>query len=148
MCVYDVQDLRACVEQLQVVEKEVLSLELSQKELADTKDHLDEKRVERIELHMKREVWYFMPWQLAIRTHRQQRLQKQLSNAHNKLERAQRHAEDKKVASQQTLERLQREYEEMVLERRENDNQVEDLRVEANSIERKVRLLSSRCSLF
>jgi len=148
MCVYDVQDLRACVEQLQVVEKEVLSLELSQKELADTKDHLDEKRVERIELHMKREVWYFMPWQLTIRTHRQQRLQKQLSNAHNKLERAQRHAEDKKVASQQTLERLQREYEEMVLERRENDNQVEDLRVEANSIERKVRLLSSRCSLF
>lgn len=65
-------------------------------------------------------------------------MHKQLSNAQEKLERAQRHAEDKRTASQQTIERLQREYEEMVLERRDNDKQVEAVRGEADDIERKV----------
>lgn len=67
------------------------------------------------------------------------RVEKQLSNAHDKLERAQRHAEDKKAASQRTIERLQREYDEMVIERRDNDKQVEELRVEADGVETKVR---------
>ena len=65
-------------------------------------------------------------------------MHKQLSNAQEKLERAQRHAEDKRLASQQTIERLQREYEEMAVERRDNDRQVEELRAEADEIERKV----------
>ena len=47
--------------------------------------------------------------------------------------------EDKRLASQQTIERLQREYEEMAVERRDNDRQVEELRAEADDIERKVR---------
>jgi kinetochore protein Nuf2 len=52
----DIQDVRSCVEQLQTVEKEVQSLEASQKELADLKDHLDEKKIERSELNLKHEV--------------------------------------------------------------------------------------------
>lgn len=67
-----------------------------------------------------------------------QRVHKQLSNAQEKLERAQKHAEEKRIANQRTLERVQREYEEMVIERRDNDKQVEELRAEAVEIERKV----------
>ena len=50
------QDLRACVEQLQTTDKEVQLLEASQKELADVKDSLDYKNIERSELQMKKEV--------------------------------------------------------------------------------------------
>lgn len=114
-------DLRACVEQLQTTEKEVQLLEASQKELADVKDSMDYKKVERSELQMKKE-----------------RVHRQLANAQEKLERAQRHAEEKRHASQQTIERLQREYEQMDVERRENDKQVEELRKEADEIETKM----------
>ena len=48
------------------------------------------------------------------------------------------HAEDKRAASQQTLERLQREYDEMAEERKDNDRQVEALRSEADELERKM----------
>ncbi|EIW60678.1 kinetochore-associated Ndc80 complex subunit NUF2 [Trametes versicolor FP-101664 SS1] len=115
------KDVRSCVEQLQVIEKEMRTLDAAQKELADLKDTLDRKKGERAELIMRRE-----------------RVHKQFSNAHEKLERAQRHAEDKRLASQQTLERLQREYEEMSVERRDNDRQVEELRAEADEIERQM----------
>ncbi|KAH9951445.1 Nuf2 family-domain-containing protein [Amylocystis lapponica] len=115
------KDVRSCVEQLQTIEKEMRALDTSQKELVDLKDHLDQKKGERTELLMKRE-----------------RVHKQLSNAQEKLERAQRHAEDKRLASQQTIERLQREYEEMSLERRDNDKQVEELRADADEVERKM----------
>ncbi|KAI6150938.1 Nuf2 family-domain-containing protein [Pisolithus tinctorius] len=114
-------DLRACVEQLQTTEKEVQLLEASQKELADVKDSMDYKKVERSELQMKKE-----------------RVHRQLANAQEKLERAQRHAEEKRHASQQTIERLQREYEQMDVERRENDKQVEELRKEVDEIETKM----------
>lgn len=56
-----------------------------------------------------------------------------------KLERAQNHAEDKKSLSQKTIERLQQEYDNMVVERRENDRQIEEVRQEANDVEMKVR---------
>ena len=65
-------------------------------------------------------------------------MNKQLANAQEKLTRAHKHAEDKRVASQQTLERLQREYDEMAEERKDNDRQVEALRAEADDIERKM----------
>ena len=65
-------------------------------------------------------------------------MEKQLANAHEKVERAQKHAEDKKLANQRTIERLQREYDEMVIERRDNDKQLEELRREADNIEAKV----------
>ncbi|OBZ75713.1 putative kinetochore protein NUF2, partial [Grifola frondosa] len=115
------QDVRLCVEQLLVIQKEMLALDNSQKGLADSKDALDSRKGERTELMMKRE-----------------RVHKQFSNAQEKSERAQRHAEDKRLASQQTIERLQREYEEMAVERRDNDKQVEELRAEADEIERKM----------
>lgn len=66
-------------------------------------------------------------------------MHRQLANAQDKLERAQRHAEEKRHASQQTIERLQREYEQMDIERRENDKQVEEFRKEADEVEAKVR---------
>ncbi|KAG5650919.1 hypothetical protein H0H81_010526 [Sphagnurus paluster] len=115
------KDVRSCIEQLQTIEKEVQSLRVSQKELADLQDHLDGKKIERNELKL-----------------RQERVEKQLSNALEKLERAQRHAKDKKVTSQRTIERLQREYEEMDVERRDNDKHVEELRGEANEVEKKM----------
>ncbi|KAG1749143.1 Nuf2 family-domain-containing protein [Suillus paluster] len=115
------KDVRSCIEQLQTTEKEVQLLEASQKELAELKDSLEYKKVERGELQKKTE-----------------RVHKQLANAQEKLERAQRHAEEKRQASQQTIERLQREYEKMDVERRENDKQVEELRMEAGDIESKM----------
>ncbi|KIL00637.1 hypothetical protein PAXRUDRAFT_129394 [Paxillus rubicundulus Ve08.2h10] len=115
------KDVRGCIEQLQTIEKEVQLLEGAQKELADVKDSLDYKTIERSELQMKKE-----------------RVYRQLANAHEKLERAQRHAEEKRHASQQTIERLQREYERMDIERRDNDKQVEELREEADEIEAKL----------
>ncbi|KIJ17229.1 hypothetical protein PAXINDRAFT_112080 [Paxillus involutus ATCC 200175] len=115
------KDVRGCIEQLQTIEKEVQLLEGAQKELADVKDSLDYKTIERSELQMKKE-----------------RVYRQLANAHEKLERAQRHAEEKRQASQQTIDRLQREYERMDIERRDNDKQVEELREEADEIEAKM----------
>ena len=67
-----------------------------------------------------------------------QRVHRQLANAQEKLDRAQRHAEEKRQASQQTIERLQREYEQMDVERRDNDKLVEELRKEADDTETKV----------
>ncbi|TCD67660.1 kinetochore-associated Ndc80 complex subunit nuf2 [Steccherinum ochraceum] len=115
------KNVRSCVEQLQIIEKEMISLDASKKSLADFRDQLSEKKGELNELMLKRE-----------------RVNKQLSNAQEKLERAQRHAEDKRLASQQNIERLQREYEEMAIERRDNDRQVEDMRAQADEIERKM----------
>jgi len=115
------KDVRGCIEQLQTIEKEVQLLEGAQKELADVKDSLDYKTIERSELQMRKE-----------------RVYRQLANAHEKLERAQRHAEEKRQASQQTIDRLQREYERMDIERRDNDKQVEELREEADEIEAKM----------
>jgi hypothetical protein len=45
------------------------------------------------------------------------------------------------MASQRTIDRLQREYDEMAVERRDNDKQVEELRAEADDVETKVSQL-------
>ena len=67
-----------------------------------------------------------------------QHMAKQLANAREKIERAQQHIEDKRVASRQAIERLEKEYENMAIERRDNDKYNEELRAEADAIERKV----------
>lgn len=67
-----------------------------------------------------------------------QRVYRQLANAQDKLERAEKHAEEKRYASQHAIERLLREYEQMDVERRDNDKQVEELRKEADDTEAKV----------
>jgi kinetochore protein Nuf2 len=113
-------------------------LEASQKELAELKDSLEYKKVERGELQKKTEVSHDIFPELRLLICAPQRVHKQLGNAQEKLERAQRHAEEKRQASQQTVERLQRDYEKMDVERRENDKQVEELRMEAGDIETKV----------
>ncbi|KAJ7156118.1 Nuf2 family-domain-containing protein [Mycena crocata] len=114
-------DVRGCIEQLQTIEKEVHSLQDSEKELRQLKDYLEDKQIERKELRL-----------------RQERVHKQLSNAQEKLERAQRHAEERKVANQKIMDRLQREYNEMAIERRDNDKQVEEIRGEADQLEKKM----------
>jgi hypothetical protein len=63
------QDVRGCVEQLQTVEKEIQSLETSQKELADLKDHMDGKKIERSELNLKHEVCFLVA--LPVQTQNQ-----------------------------------------------------------------------------
>jgi len=67
-----------------------------------------------------------------------QHMAKQLANAREKIERAQQHIEDKRVASQQAIERLEKEYQNMAIERRDTDKHNEELRAEADDIERKV----------
>ena len=61
------KDIRSCVEQLQTIEKEVLSLETSQKELAHLKDQLDGKKIERSELQLKQDVRCHTPLSLTLR---------------------------------------------------------------------------------
>jgi hypothetical protein len=63
---------------------------------------------------------------------------KQLANAREKIERTQQHIEDKRLASQQAIERLEKEYQNMAIERRDTDKHNEELRAEADEIERKV----------
>jgi kinetochore protein Nuf2 len=127
------------LEQLQTAEKEVRSLEASQKKLAALRDHRDGRKIERSELHLKEEVCSLYTSSSSNAHVILKRVQKQLYNAAEKLERVQRHAEDKRSASQRTLERLHREYDEMVDERKENDKELEELRAEAEEFETKVR---------
>ncbi|KAK7045609.1 kinetochore-associated Ndc80 complex subunit nuf2 [Paramarasmius palmivorus] len=115
------QDIRSCIDQLQVIEKETRSLHASQRELTELRDQFEDKKIERNELKL-----------------RQERVEKQLSNAYQKLEQAQKRAEEKKASSQKNLERLQDEYDRMVVERRENDKQVQQLRAEADEVEAKI----------
>lgn len=70
-----------------------------------------------------------------------QRAKRQLKIAEEKLVRAQRHAEDRRIKSEEEIQRFKREYEEMSEERRENDRQVEETKQEANEVDRKVREL-------
>ena len=66
----------------------------------------------------------------------------QYANGVEKLDRTEKYAKDKREASQQTLERLQQEYEQMDHDRRDNDRQVEELRAMADEVERNVSLRS------
>jgi len=63
---------------------------------------------------------------------------KQLANAREKIERAQQHIEDKRIANKQAIERLEKEYQNMAIERRDTDKHNEELRAEADEVERKV----------
>jgi len=63
---------------------------------------------------------------------------KQLANAREKIERAQQHIEDKRGANRQAIERLEKEYENMAIERRDTDKHNEELRAEADETERKM----------
>ncbi|KAJ3788571.1 Nuf2 family-domain-containing protein [Lentinula aff. detonsa] len=114
------QDLRTCIDQLQVVEKEMKSLQDIQKDLAELKDQLDDKKIERNELRLK-----------------QERVAKQLENAHAKLTLTQQRAADKKAANARIIERLQAEYNDMDEERKENDLQLAEIRKEAGEVEEK-----------
>lgn len=50
------QDVRGCIEQIQTIEREVESLEVSRKALGQLRDLLDAKRIEKSELQIRQEV--------------------------------------------------------------------------------------------
>ncbi|KJA27315.1 hypothetical protein HYPSUDRAFT_35161 [Hypholoma sublateritium FD-334 SS-4] len=112
------KDVRGCIEQIQTIEREVESLDKSQKALTQLRDLLNTKAIDRTELRL-----------------RQERLNEQLAHAKIKLEKSQQHAAERKTSSQNTLVRLQQEYDEMVVQRRQNDKEIEDVREEANQVE-------------
>jgi len=60
------------------------------------------------------------------------------ANAEEKLEREQKYADDQRAKSQATITKLKMEFEEMSLERRDNDHVVEETKKAAAEIERKV----------
>jgi len=115
------QDIRSCIDQLQVVEKETKALEDLEKDLAELKDQLADKKIEKNELQLKHE-----------------RVAKQLVNAQTKLSQTQQRAADKKAANARHMDNLQAEYDKMDVERKENDVQVAELRKEADEIEEKM----------
>jgi kinetochore protein Nuf2 len=63
---------------------------------------------------------------------------RQLANAREKIERAQQHIEVKRIASQQAIQQLEKEYQDMAIERRDTDKHNEELRAVADETERKV----------
>jgi kinetochore protein Nuf2 len=63
---------------------------------------------------------------------------KQLANAREKIERTQQHIGDKRIANKQAIGRLEKGYENMDIERRDTSKHNEELRAEADEIERKV----------
>ena len=58
------KDIRSCIEQLQIVEKEMKALDSAQKDYAEIKDLVDSKTVEKSELLLKIEVGYFVLLQI------------------------------------------------------------------------------------
>ncbi|TRM59457.1 Nuf2 family-domain-containing protein [Schizophyllum amplum] len=115
------KDLGRCVAALRVIEREAAALQVMIKESTDIKEHLKQKEIEHEEFVLRHE-----------------RLEKQVANAQDKLERAQRHAEDKRTTNARTLERLDEEYKQMSEERRDNDRVVKDLTAETEEVERKM----------
>lgn len=68
-----------------------------------------------------------------------QRSRRQLDKAEDKLNRMRRLATEQQRKAEEDIKRLTKEYAEMSEERRDNDRQVEELKQEADEIERKVR---------
>ncbi|KAN0105253.1 Nuf2 family domain containing protein [Russula decolorans] len=115
------KDFRASVEQLQALEKETHVLMVSEKVLTDSRDSHEKQKNERKASLLRAE-----------------HMAKQLANAREKIERAQQHIEDKRIANKQAIERLEKEYQNMAIERRDTDKHNEELRAEADEIERKM----------
>ncbi|KAI0253928.1 Nuf2 family-domain-containing protein [Lactifluus subvellereus] len=116
-----IDELQANVEQLQTLEKETLAFGAAEKLLADSRDGHEKQKNERKGGLLRAE-----------------HLANQLANAREKIERGQRHVEEKRVASQQAIERLEKEYQNMAMERRDTDKHNEELRAEADEVERKM----------
>ncbi|KAG1883082.1 hypothetical protein F4604DRAFT_1984959 [Suillus subluteus] len=114
------KDVRSCIEQLQTTEKEVQLLEASQKELAELKDSLEYKKVERGELQKKTE--YTSNLETRRRSLRERR---------DTPRRSDKPVNRRLSASSEITRRW-------MLKRRENDKQVEELRMEAGDIETKM----------
>ncbi|KAI9508472.1 Nuf2 family-domain-containing protein [Russula earlei] len=115
------KDFRASVEQLQTLERETQALVVAEKVLTDSRDSHEKQKNERKGSLLRAE-----------------HMVKQLANARQKIERAQQHIEDKRLSSQQAIERLEKEYQNMALERRDTDKHNEELRAEADETERKM----------
>lgn len=112
-------------------------LEEAERKLQDTRSMLEQKNIERSELQGNLEV---KTKTLTYRffNFRFQHARRRLENVLDKRERAQRNAEDKQAASKNTISRLQKDFEEMSVERRDNDKQVEETKKQIEEVERKV----------
>jgi kinetochore protein Nuf2 len=130
--------VRACVEQLVVIEKETAELAAAEKGLADARDQHERKLMDKNDLQLKKEVSRRVYPGLRDAHVVRQRAEQQRANAQERLERAKQVAADKQTAYSQKLARLKAESEQLVMERRENDREVEALVSEADAIEREM----------
>jgi kinetochore protein Nuf2 len=118
-----IQDVRGCIEQLIEIERESAALAAAEKALQDLYDKRDKASVHKNALLLEAET-----------------VTLQLESAEERLERMQRHQQDRQAAVAQMLERLRAENAQLVIERRENDKEVAQLRGEADTIEHRMQV--------
>ncbi|GJJ12032.1 hypothetical protein Clacol_006272 [Clathrus columnatus] len=115
------QDLQANLRHLATLASEHDTLEASVAKLARSRAELEKQTVMRNELALE-----------------QERAERRKGNAEERLGREQKYAEEQRLKSQITIANLKKEFEEMSLERRDNDQAVEETKREAAEIERKM----------
>jgi len=115
------QDVQLNIRHLAALASEQESLDASVAKLAKAQADLEKQLVIRNELHLQ-----------------QERAERRKANAEEKLEREQNYADDQHARSQETITKLKKEFEEMSLERRDNDQAVEETKREAAQTERKM----------
>ncbi|KIJ34638.1 hypothetical protein M422DRAFT_70137 [Sphaerobolus stellatus SS14] len=115
------QDVRFSIEHLQALEVEHNALNDSLAKLGSVKAELDRQTLYRNELQQQKD-----------------RVLRRKANAEEKLEREQKYADNQRAKSQGTIAKLKQEFEEMALERRDNDHVVEENKKAAAEIDRKM----------
>ncbi|KAF8482328.1 Nuf2 family-domain-containing protein [Gautieria morchelliformis] len=115
------QDIQTTVSHLTALTAEQESLDASLGKLAKAKADLERQIVVRKELELQ-----------------QERAERRKANAEQKVEREQKYADEQREKSQGTIAKLKKEFEEMSLERRDNDHVVEETKREAAEIEQKM----------
>lgn len=115
------QDIQTNIRQLAMLATDQETLDASIAKLAKSKNELEKQIVMRNELLLE-----------------QERAERKRTNAEERYEREQRYAEEQRTKSQNTITNLKRQFEEMSLERRDNDHVVEETKREASEIERKM----------
>ncbi|KDQ18130.1 hypothetical protein BOTBODRAFT_551037 [Botryobasidium botryosum FD-172 SS1] len=115
------QDIRSIHELLGNINVEQAKLEEAIRSLEEFRNFMESKTIESRELTTKSE-----------------QLDRQIANAQERLERAQRHGHDKREASRQKIERLKAQYEEIALERHEKEKEQVSLKREIENTEQKI----------
>lgn len=119
--------MRGCIEQLIEIERESTALAAAEKALQDLYDQRDKASVQKNALLLEAET-----------------VTLQRENAEERLGRMQRHQQDRQAAVAQMLERLRAENAQLVIERKENDKEVSQLRGEADTIEHRMQVRQNK----